>query len=202
VASACKPSPREKGLTIVAAAYATDDENGKNVAVALVDMARHQVRAAFKGVIAEDASLRVMQGSLRIDTAPYDLAPGVRAFGVDLSSGMGGPHCASASFGPNRTLFIRQGASLRPVLSGLMLSLERVVNEKSLCDETARIEMTSTSISIGAQASHGLADIVITDTLDGRPDRRTHTVMRFDGTAYRAPGREPFDPTIAPAPTR
>jgi hypothetical protein len=63
------------------------------------------------------AATQVNGGSLRFDTAPYELAPGVRAFGLDIFSE--DPSCGEGGTGPVRTLYVRAGRTLRPVLEGL-----------------------------------------------------------------------------------
>ncbi len=194
-ASACKTSSQDRRLTIVAVAYDAGQDYDKNLVVALVDTNHGAVRGAFKGVISEDATLQVLQGSLRLDTAPYDLAPGVRAFGIDVSSGRSGPRCGEAWFGATRTLFVQEGAALRPVLNGFMLSEGRLVDGLP-CTPDAYFETTTSTIAIASTATHGFADLVVTDAVDSQAARRTRTVMRYDGLTYRAPGREPWAMTI------
>ena len=181
VTAACKRSPVEANVLFVAAAYA-QDEDDKNEIVALVDTKTRRVRAAFIGTIAEDTLTRV--GSFRIDTARYALAPGVRAFGVDFFSM--GRSSGAAEFvcsGPERTLFIQEGASLRPVLSGFCMRTWSAVP-----DRERRGELSNWTIAIGSARSHGLADLVVTRTTepdeDGTPALRERSVLHYDGKTY------------------
>lgn len=168
-------------VPIVAAAY-VQGEDDKNEIVALVDSKAHAVRAAFTGTIAEDTLTRV--GGFWIDTARYDLAPGVRAFGVDFSS-VG--HASGASefvrSGPERTLFVQQGASLRSVLAGFSLSTWNAVFGRE-----RRGESSNWTIAVGTTRSHGLSDLVITRTTepdkDGTPALSERSVLHFDGKSY------------------
>ncbi len=181
VTAACKRSPADADVLIVAAAY-VQGEDDKNEIVALVDTKARAVRAAFTGTIAEDTITRV--GSFRIDTARYDLAPGVRAFGVDFSSiGRASGAAEFVRSGPERTLFVQQGASLKPVLDGFSLTTWSAVPDRDRGGE-----LSHWTIAIGAGRSHGLADLVITRTTepdeDGRPALRERSVLHFDGKTY------------------
>ena len=121
IANICKRWPSDKSLLIVAFAYASEVEYQKHLVVSLVDTAKTKVVAVYKGVIGEDATLTIGAGSLRIDTARYDLAPSVRAFGLDFST-VYSQGCVEGGLGPTRTLFVREGKTIRPVLQGLYLS--------------------------------------------------------------------------------
>lgn len=196
VDAACKASPVDQAVLIVAAAYVqdTDDDRmgvgDKNVIVALVQPRAGKLRSVLTGTIAEDAGMRVARGSLHVDTARYDLAAGVRAFGVDVSSDAPGPKCPDGVFGPLRTLFVQDGASLRPVLAGVPLtSWHRVSGPACPWSEGADdavIQNTATTISVAPHATHGFADLVLASTIDGRPAPRRRRVLPYDGTRYGA----------------
>ncbi len=181
VTAACKRSPADANVMIVAAAY-VQGEDDKNEIVALVDGRARAVRAAFTGTISEDVITRV--GSFRIDTARYELAPGVRAFGVDFSS-IG--HASGASefirSGPERTLFVQHGMTLRPVLVGFSLTTWNAVP-----DRDRRGELSNWTISIGTTRSNGLFDLVVTRTTEpdeaGIPALSARSVLHFDGKSY------------------
>ena len=201
-ASACKGSPTDKGTTIVVAAYDRGTPYDKNLVVALVST---RVVAAFTGAIEEDASLMVGRDSLRLDTARYDLAPGVRAFGLDVSSAKAGPHCADGGSGAARTLFVRDGAALRPVLRGALLESWHVEGGTTPCAEIdpdtkglGEVVDTTTSLSMLPHVTHGFADIALTSTADARPRKRTRVVLHYDGSAYVGDGFQPWLPGIVP----
>lgn len=179
--TACKRSPADANVLIVAAAYA-QGEDDKNEIVALVDERARAVRAAFTGTISEDVTTRV--GSFRIDTARYDLAPGVRAFGVDFSSI--GHASGAAEFirsGPERTLFVQRGTTLRPVLVGFSLTTWNAVPGRE-----RRGEFSKWTVAIGKTRSNGLFDLVVTRTTepdeDGTPALSERRVLHFDGKRY------------------
>ena len=180
VTAACKRSPIDANVLIVAAAYA-QDEDDKNEIVALVDIRRAAVRAAFTSVIVEDAVVKV--GSFAIDTARYELAPGVRAFGVDFKSQAYVSAAWEFRRERERTLFIQEGARLRPVLVGFALTTWNAVPGSE-----GRGELSNWTIAIGATRSHGLADLVVTRTTepdeDGTPILRERSVLHYDGKTY------------------
>ena len=150
------------------------------------------MRSVFIGTLPEDAAIRIGQGSLRIDTARYDLAPGVRAFGIDVTSQASGPRCAEGGFGPLRTLFVQAGRSLRPVLASVELSSWRLVSGAACVGpepedkQDVVVENAATTISVGTQATHGLADLVLASTIDGRAARGRRLVLHYDGASYVA----------------
>ena len=204
VDAACKASPVDKAVVIVAAAYDRGTDYDKNVVVALVEPHGGRLRSVLTGVIEEDAGMRVMQGSLRIDTARYDLAPGVRAFGVDVSSQASGPKCAEGGSGPLRTLLVQDGASLRPVLASVVLSSWRLVSGPA-CPSNERkddavIEDTATTISVTPHATRGFADLVLASTVDGHSMPRMRAVLRYDGSRYGATDDRLWPGVIVPEP--
>jgi hypothetical protein len=124
VASTCKADPAQPGQTYVALAYDEGKPDTKTLILAIVE--RNRVLADYRGEISEDATLTLQPDSLRIDTAPYRLAKGVRAFGLDLS-GWQSPNCGDGGTGPTRSLYIREGKHIRPVLTDLFLSSWRYI---------------------------------------------------------------------------
>ena len=196
VAAACKPWPSSPSRIVVAAAYRSGSEERKNIAIALVDTAAGRVRSAFKGVIDEDPFLRIGAESLRVDTAPHRLAAGIQAFGVDVSSSRSTlPPCADGTWTWRRTLFVAEGATVRPVLDVLSISSWKAVPDPSRCrsdadDMVGEPGTTATTLSVATHATHGLADLVVTDTVQPTqgPARRERYTLRYDGSKYRGKG--------------
>ena len=175
VTAACRLWPFDKTTLIVAAAYAQDKEQGKNLVVALVDAKTMAVRAAFQGVIVEDATWSVTHGSLRIDTAPYDLAPGVRAIGIDIGSDAVADTLVRDGVTLSRSLFVADGPRLRLVLDGFVLTSWH----KAAGSGAAT---SSTKIALDPHRTNGFSDLRITRTSNaGHPDR---TTLVYDGTRY------------------
>jgi hypothetical protein len=177
VAAACKPWPFDKRVLIVAAAYAQDKEQDKNLVVALVDTTTMAVRSAFQGVVLEDATWSVAQGSLRIDTAPYDLAPGVRAIGVDVSSDPVAGTTVRDGVTAARSLFVADGPRLRLVLDGFVLTTWQKA-------AGAAARASSARIAIDPHRTNGLADLRVTRTSAAGATRQDRTTLAYDGSRY------------------
>jgi hypothetical protein len=209
VADACNTTRIGSVRSIVAAAYRPqieDDVGEWNTIVAVVEPRRGRVLAVFTGTIGDGDGGVISQGSLRIDTARYDLAPGVRAFGVDVSSHPTRASCGESGAGPFRTLYVQDGSSLRPVLD-VTLSSWRVVSGKACPnvakdDEFGIIERTRQTISVTSQATNGYANLVLNQTIDEAPAPRKHIMLRYDGSHYRATDADNEKSTISPDPPR
>ena len=179
VAAACKLWPFDKSALIVAAAYAQDKEHDKNLVVALVDAKTMAVRAAFRGVVREDATWSVAQGSLRIDTAPYDLAPGMRAFGVDVTSEPIAGTLVRDGVTASRSLFVADGPTLRLVLDGFVLTTWRQPAG------AAAPTTTIAKIAIDPHRTGGLPDLRVTrTTTTAGAMKQDRTTLVYDGTRY------------------
>jgi hypothetical protein len=193
VAADCRADPGHPGLTLVAAVHTSDDEAGHWLALGLVDAASHNVRASLHVAAGEDAALRYEPDSLRLDTARYQLAPGVRAFGLDIGSGYT-PNCGNGGVGAMRTLYVVDGNTIRPVLSNLYLTEWVYIQEaQSRCNpngpETEIVETFARSISLGTESHAGYRDLVIRAT-SSRDDQRKSGrkpllyTLRYDGHRY------------------
>ena len=193
MASSCKRMPDDPRLTLAAVAWDAHEADSKALAIAIVDESTGSVAALLKDDIYEDAATQVNNGSLRLDTAPYELAPGVRAFGVDIFSS--DRSCGDGGSGPSRTLYVRDGKTLRPVLAGLTMSeftylrgnQPRCVADRKEA-ETAIIEDDDVAIALGAPGKNGWRDLMLTETArrsDHKPTRKPlHVRVPYDGDAY------------------
>lgn len=196
VAAACKASPADRSQTYVALAYDAGDQDGKRLVLAIVQGGR--VVADYRGEIYEDATLTVQSDSLHIDTAPYVLAQGVRAFGLDVS-GWASPHCGDGGEGPTRSLYVREGAHIRRVLADMTVSSWRYVQEgNDRCNPSAPadaptvVENTRYTLSVLPETHHGFHDLQVTATAtrdDGKPSQDgRHYLLKYDGKRYPVPG--------------
>ncbi len=193
VASTCKRMPGDPRLTLAAVAWDVHKEDSKALAIAIVDESTATVAASLRDEIGEDAATQVDPGSLRLDTAPYELAPGVRAFGLDIASE--DRSCGEGGQGPSRTLYVREGRSLRPVLEGLAISQWWWLRgNQPRCDgdpkdaAAAIVEDYAVSIGLGAPGKGGWRDLVLTATSkrsDRKPGRKPlHVRVPYDGHVY------------------
>jgi hypothetical protein len=157
----------------------------------------------------EDAAFELDADSLRLDTARYDLAKGVRAIGVVMHSAARGPSCPDFYSNQALTLLVREGRGLRPVLQRDLYAWQRVKGEPcSVGKGDVITEVANLSLSMAPQVHAGYADIVLTanvstaeslagsDTMTERT-RRARQVLRYNGQRYvRVAGGDaswPFD---------
>ena len=193
-AAACKKNPAQPQITIASVAYEAGKDDTKTLVVALVNESERKVVASYRGEVGEDAAMRVDPGSLWIDSAPYVLAPGVRAFGVDLTSGYI-PHCGDGGSGAERTLYVQQGEELRPIFGLTMSSWQFLQGGNPRCigsDQASKatiIENTDLSISVANSSTNGYRDLVITAVTseDGaqRAGKKSFLYKaRYDGSDY------------------
>ncbi|SFS04387.1 hypothetical protein SAMN05216570_1846 [Dyella sp. OK004] len=196
-AAACKAMPNAPGTMIAAIAFDTNhegpggDSGSKVQVIALVEAGK--VVAADRSVIEEDALTAV--GSYRIDTAPYQLSPNVRAFGVVFTSSARGASCPDANAENELTLWIRDGDRLRAVMGTNLDGWTRV--EGTACSAgtgDARSESAHMTIAVEKTSSHGLADLSITahitqtqrknNEYSDTGKRTARTVLKYDGKSY------------------
>jgi len=191
-AAACRAAPAYHGR-LVAAAYRSGHQDDLLLVIALLDPAGGVV-SSFKGAMDNDPATKIVSGSLWLDTAAYDLAPGVRAFGLDLTSGA--PRgCAGAGSGARRSLFVSQGRFIRPVMQDLPMSEWTLIQRgKSACTDGSAPDQTitenfSASLGLAQTTTRGWRDLVVTGLAsrdDGRVDERPPFtgLLKWDGRIY------------------
>jgi hypothetical protein len=193
VAQDCRRFPSRPGIVIAAVAFRRG-EDLVDLRLALWDANRGRIEASGVERIEEDRSLELVEGSVEIDTAPYRLAPDVRAFGVDLTSTYL-PNCGDGGIGATRSLYVQEGDALRRVLADRFVStwmfLSRGNDRCNHADVEAEtvIETYDLTLAIGPGSSHGFHDVVVTVTPsrdDGKPSKLrpfVHT-LHYDGHEY------------------
>jgi hypothetical protein len=192
-ASACRAAPAYHAR-LLAFAYRSGHQDDLLLVIAAVDSATGQVGANFKGNLDVDPDVRIVSGSLWLDTAAYDLAPGVRAFGLDVATGM--PRgCAAGGSGARRSLFVSQGRFIRPLLQDLPMSEWNLVQRGRLsCSDSSAPDLTitenfSATLGLAPTSTRGYRDLVVTGSAardDGHLDERPvlRTLLKWDGRVY------------------
>lgn len=199
----CKPHPTHRHLTIVAMFHVVKDAQGERLpdragfVTAVFDARRGGVESFYQDTVEEDASIRVRDASLWLDTARYDLAAGVRAFGVRMDIGYG-PRCADGGESQYLTLFVANGTRLRPVLKSQPMWLSQVLRwsdepDTGACTPEVFAE-ANLSLSLGRTASKGWQNLDVTATIQfdpgtpglnkRRPKVRRVATLRYDGEQY------------------
>jgi hypothetical protein len=132
--------------------------------------------------------------SIQLDTARYDLAPGVRAFGVRANR-EGVLHNNSQSI----TLYAIQENNLKQVLWSLSTHVS--ITNAEVSGHSCQSTDISRTLAIAKTSSHGFADLIVQEKktvwTDGSPDKdckdgKTDTssrryILHFDGGSYPAP---------------
>lgn len=189
IKNACKRWPKDKSITIAAFAYDSGVEYQKSLIVALIDIQKSVVVATYRGVI-EDPGSDVTLEYLKIDTARYDLAPGVRAFGVDVMQSLN-IRCAIGGSGPQRTLYLQEGESIRPILANQTMSRWGYYGGSNPCDdEETGHEYTETdtfTIGMAKEITNGYYNLAINQTTSYSNSDKTKSITReynYDGSKY------------------
>ncbi|KGM39410.1 hypothetical protein JY96_03540 [Aquabacterium sp. NJ1] len=173
----CKPHPLHPNLALVALFHElreepnADGNTAKGFVMAVVDIQRRRLIRLYRDKILEDAGTRISEFSLHLDTAPYNIAPGVRAFGVRMNIGYS-PRYAEGGESDYLTLFIEHGKTLRPIIQNMPMSSWRMVGDTAHCFDDAEtgcaIENKAVRLALASTSTHGWRDLeVITTTSIG-----------------------------------
>ena len=192
----CKAWPGDPAKSIVALVWpqdgTTDEEGSYDLDVLIVKTKSGELlqHVTQKGAIASDA---MHFDGIWLDTANYELAHGVRAFGVRTRhSHMGG----TSSSDETLSLYVPRGNELKPVLLDLNMN-SSVGDRGGECNEA---RATVRTLAIGSASSHGYAHLVVAenntnqeiktlkDGCEETVSQSSHRyVLQFDGTKYVAP---------------
>jgi hypothetical protein len=200
VAQTCTLWPYDPSIRLAAVAFADDattaaGERDLELRVAMLDAGTRQVVALYAQDMGEDAGFELADDSLRLDTARYDLAKGVRAVGVVVHSVARGASCPDFDSNDALTLLVREGRRLRPVLQRDLTVWQRVRGEPCNWGATGVVtERGTLTLSMDTPIHAGYADIALTANLatsttvkdadDSERTRRQRQVLRYDGTRY------------------
>lgn len=196
----CKPHPLNPNLTLLALFHElretpnTDGNSYRGFVMAVVDIKRRQLIRVYRDRILEDAGTRISEYSLSLDTAPYNIAPKLRAFGVRMNIGYS-PRYADGGESDYLTLFIERGKTLRPIIQNMPMSSWQMVGDTARCFDDAEtgcaIENKAVRLALASTYTNGWRDLdVITTTSIGNGDgAKTHAHMtgklRAKGGIYR-----------------
>lgn len=156
-------------------------------------------RARIMSRLFEPSALReydVRLGAIRVDSARYDLARGVHAFGLRVARQ--GTSRDQPYADETLSLYVPRGAAIVKVLDGLQVLLERGEWDAGC---TGRFDIVRGSLTVARGASHGHADLLLRssrsqtrsvpegETCVTREQLATSTTttLRYDGQRYALP---------------
>jgi hypothetical protein len=189
IADVCKVWPKNNSITIAAFVWWSSVDTTQ-VIVAMLDNRNGEVIASesYSEVYPHVPQAgQVGLYNLSIDTARYDLAPGVRAFGLDVKSAQQPKsYCGDDEIEKVRTLYIQDGREIRPILTKLSMSYRhfvqgdpRCASEKSAAPAPKKVmEDIHLTIAIGKAVTDGYANLLIT-AVSSYDDRRKSKRMPF-----------------------
>jgi hypothetical protein len=193
----CKPWPPSGGkVTAAVMAFEQGEPPARRWVgvLALLDSKTLKPLNTRRFELEEDATTRVGEHSLRLDTANYAVAPGVRALGLRYSDSGPGASAADESHSDELTLFVPDGRGLRPVF-GMAMERARAIEGCLGSCPNAVWDTASFTVAIGPTGPKGWNDLRVTATVvrDGNVDspnfdttpRRHQLVYRYDGKGYR-----------------
>lgn len=162
----------------------------------LIDTTTKQIMASYQSTVFEDAAVQVYANSLLLDTAAYQLAPSVRAFGLRFDSLARVPSCAEGWQGGKIQLFVREGVALRPVFAipvNHLLVSNGCINAGTGMDTL--YEEANLTVKVLKSRANGYADLMLnavinTDGSDPKAQtikpRVEQQLMQYDGEKYVA----------------
>ncbi|WNW13404.1 hypothetical protein RRX38_20340 [Pseudomonas sp. DTU_2021_1001937_2_SI_NGA_ILE_001] len=156
--SVCKPSPSDPSRTLAALLFVEkEDDDGAQYGLAVLSAKGATVERQLyePAAITTDA---ITLEEVTLDTARYNLAPSLRAFGVRAR--YSGPSRVNQYSSTQMNLYLDQGGQLRKVLDGF--EVEKFGGEwDGNC--AGEFSETHSSLAVGKATSHGLADLEVTE---------------------------------------
>lgn len=193
VSAACRTWPYKTNLLLAVFGYDERVKYEKKLLVSVIDKKTKRVVSSFQDVVYEDALTEVGEYSLKLDTARYQLAENVRAFGIRFNSTARGASCGEARWGNELTLFVPEGKNLRPVAS-LNMYQQQWHRGCPAAMSSALWEDATLTVGMAKSATNGFQDLEITakievnaiesptENLKNRIEQHT---LRYDGKYYK-----------------
>lgn len=170
----CKVNPGNASQVLAALPFAVnvseDGDGDYGLDVLVADAGSGKVIAhSYQGAAIESDAIRFSR--LRLDTARYQLAPGIRAFGVRVS--YDGSSRVNPYNSETLSLYLHDGSQLRQVMSTLEVSLSGGEWD-GMC--TGDFNQTERTLAVGKSVKTGFADLLITEKTTAR-----HSAVKGDG---------------------
>lgn len=185
--TACRIWPYDESITLSAFLIGSSHAGGNpELYIGMVDNKKNQLLARYNEALGNPFApvIDADKDHLRIDTARYDLAPGVRAFGIDVFKGdQDDPYCGAETIGHTRHLYVKRGNEIGELFSqGLTMSYRTRIKGNANCrdgkpttTQGVVFEDIKLTITMSKNTSDGYADLIITGVStysDGTPSPR------------------------------
>lgn len=205
VSESCKSWSYNSAVVLSAFAYDAGVEYEKTLVVAMIDKKTKHVVSSYQIVISEDVITEVGDHSLKLDTARYQLAKGVRAFGLRFNSSARGPSCGEAHWNDELTLLVPEGKKLRPVLRLDMYQQQSIQGCLSGQVPDAIWQDANITIAIERSSTNGFYDLLAKAaitysanegasgaSLENLKDHTEQHVLRYNGKFYEKGKNSPW----------
>ena len=183
IARDCKAWPGQGSRAIAAFAYDGRIASQKQLAIAVLEGAGRELVASYAGNIPEDSASEVGSSSLTLDTARYQLAKDMRAFGVRLNTFR--DRCTYEGGSTDAlTLYVVEGRTIRPVFSADMWHWQ--FGPGNRCGGESEVERIDVKVrvSVAPSASNGFADLRLTAVRSDMKVPLVSRIVRYDGDRY------------------
>lgn len=181
LASACKSAPDDTQKMLSAIAYRGQTADAIDFNVVLLDKSSNQILSRFSEVMNQEGDFKVRPHGLKLDTARYVLAKGVRAFGVRDDFTVCGS-AADSCAGDSLSLYIVKATKITRVLNRLAM------HYNTNPDLTDKFYQSSLTLSVSRKTSNGLANLLAKEipVTIGKGFLRAARkyILQFDGTSY------------------
>lgn len=173
VSQACKATPGDKNIMLVALAIDTHGSDNPNLGdqtytevVAKVNKTKKKVISIFKEEVGTDVITDFGEYSLALDTARYQLNANTRAFGVRYVSSARGASCASGYWSSQLTLYVEKGRQLMPIMGREMYIAEALKGCIGMATKDNLIRSANLALSVLKTKANRHADLLLTATIE------------------------------------
>lgn len=186
--SACKTDPNNKDRLFVVIGYkppAYKEFDDLPYVVGVFHQKSRRTSSYLKSHLVVDATVWIENTHIEIETARYNLAQGVRAFGVRINASHS-PRCAEGGSSNELSLFVEYGPKLRRLFGPVDTNYFNIV-AGPVCDngrpgETVVHEWRLV-LAIGANKTNGFRDLVLKFKGAGGA-KDVECVMSYNGVVY------------------
>jgi hypothetical protein len=195
----CKVSPTDPNRILAALAFVESSDDDNDATYGLEVLSADSASGAIKSHVYESGAFSsdaIEFRALSLDTARYQLAPGIRAFGVRIEyTGASRVNPYSAT---SLSLYVDEGQKIRKTLDNLVVS-ESNGEWDGTCE--GDFSQTNRTLSIGKSSNKGYASLEVDSkavathsvpkgddckSTDDKPELKKAT-LTYNGTEYDVP---------------